>query len=67
MTKIFTYNEDGVGPTFPGGLSTNDSNVLNSFLADGAGYYVNDELQTLAENASSCEGDVTVKRIPATE
>ena len=67
LTKIFTYNEDGVGPTFPGGLSTNDSNVLNSFLADGAGYYVNDELQTLAENASSCEGDVTVKRIPATE
>ena len=67
LTKIFTYNEDGVGPTFPGGLSTNDSNVLNAFLADGAGYYVNDELQTLAENARSCEGDVTVKRIPATE
>ena len=67
LTKIFTYNEDGVGPTFPGGLSTNDSNVLNAFLADGAGYYVNDELQTLAENARSCEGDVTVKRIETNE
>ena len=69
LTGFLSYNEEtGEGPTFPGGLSINGtSNNLNALLVTGAGYYVNDELQTLAEDARSCEGAVTVKRIPATE
>ena len=69
LTGFLSYNEEtGEGPTFPGGLSiSGTSNNLNALLVTGAGYYVNDELQTLAEDARSCEGDVTVKRIPATE
>ena len=69
LTGFLSYNEEtGEGPTFPGGLSiSGTSNNLNALLVTGAGYYVNDELQTLAEDARSCEGAVTVKRIPATE
>ena len=62
LTQIFTYNENGEGPYFPGGLSTNDSNTLNNFLADGAAYYdAEGNKLTLAENARSCDGDITVR------
>ena len=69
-TKFLSFNDDGVGPSFPGGLSIKkdrDDWSLNSLLVEGAGYYVGEELQTLDANAASCEGDVTVKKIPTDE
>ena len=71
-TGFLSFNEEtGVGPTFPGGFSIYNKNstsfTLKPLLAEGAGYYVNDELQTLANDARSCEGDVTVKRISTNE
>ena len=69
-TKFLSFNDDGVGPSFPGGLSIKkdrDDWSLNSLLVEGAGYYVGEELQTLDANAASCEGDVPVKKIPTDE
>ena len=69
-TEFLSFNDDGVGPSFPGGLSIKkdrDDWSLNSLLVEGAGYYVGEELQTLDANAASCEGDVTVKKIPTDE
>ena len=65
-TEFLSFNDDGVGPSFPGGLSIKNDKV-NSLLVEGAGYYVGEELQTLDANAASCEGDVTVKKIPTDE
>ena len=68
--EFLSFNDDGVGPSFPGGLSIKkdrDDWSLNSLLVEGAGYYVGEELQTLDDNAASCEGDVTVKKIPTDE
>ena len=62
LTQIFTYNENGEGPYFPGGLSTNDMNTLNNFLADGAAYYdAEGNKLTLADDATSYDGDITVR------
>ena len=68
--EFLSFNDDGVGPSFPGGLNIKkdrDDWSLNSLLVEGAGYYVGEELQTLDDNAASCEGDVTVKKIPTDE
>lgn len=69
---FLSYNaEDGVGPTFPGGLSIYDytnSHTLTDLLTNGAAYYDSSGNQlTLADAATSCEGDVTVKKIPTDE
>ncbi len=69
---FLSFNEEtGEGPTFPGGFGIYNNNstsfTLKPLLAEGAGYYVNDELLDLADDATSCEGDVTVKRIPTNE
>ena len=70
-TGFLSYNEEGTGATFPGGLSIyvyTDCPTLTDLLANGAAYYDSSGNQlTLADAATSCEGDVTVKRIPATE
>ena len=64
-TGFLSYNEEGTGATFPGGLSIYAVNSynLNSLLADGAAYYdASGNPLTLADDATSCEGDVTVKK-----
>ena len=70
-TGFLSYNEEGTGATFPGGLSIyvyTNCPTLTDLLANGAAYYDSSGNQlTLADAATSCEGDVTVKRIPATE
>ena len=69
-TGFLSYNEEGTGATFPGGLSIYAVNSynLNSLLADGAAYYdASGNPLTLADDATSCEGDVTVKKITTTE
>ena len=70
-TGFLSYNEEGTGATFPGGLSIyvyTDCPTLTDLLADGAAYYDSSGNQlTLADAATSCEGDVTVKKIPTEE
>ena len=70
-TGFLSYNADGVGPTFPGGLSIyvyTNCPTLTDLLANGAAYYDSSGNQlTLADAATSCEGDVTVKKIPTDE
>lgn len=64
LTCFLSYNEEtGEGPTFPGGLSiAGTSNNLNALLATGAAYYgANGNQLTLGNDATTCEGDVTVK------
>ena len=61
-TGFLSYDADGTGPTFPGGLSSYYY-ALNTLLADGAAYYdASGNQLTLADDATSCEGDVTVKK-----
>ena len=65
LTGFLSYNEEtGEGPTFPGGLSiSGTSNNLNALLATGAAYFDTEGNQlTLASGATTCEGDVTVKK-----
>ncbi len=66
-TGFLSYNEEGTGATFPGGLSIyvyTNCPTLTDLLANGAAYYDSSGNQlTLADAATSCEGDVTVKRI----
>ena len=65
LTGFLSYNEEtGEGPTFPGGLSiSGTSNNLNALLATGAAYFDAEGNQlTLASGATTCEGDVTVKK-----
>lgn len=65
LTGFLSYNEEtGEGPTFPGGLSiSGTSNNLNALLATGAAYFDAEGNQlTLASDATTCEGDVTVKK-----
>ena len=64
LTCFLSYNEEtGEGPTFPGGLSiAGTTNNLNALLATGAAYYgANGNQLTLGNDATTCEGDVTVK------
>jgi len=64
LTEFLSYNEEtGEGPTFPGGLSiAGTTNNLNALLATGAAYYdANGNKLTLENDATTCEGDVTVK------
>ena len=64
LTEFLSYNEEtGEGPTFPGGLSiAGTTNNLNALLATGAAYYdANGNQLTLENDATTCEGDVTVK------
>ena len=66
LTGFLSYNEEtGEGPTFPGGLSiSGTSNNLNALLATGAAYFDTEGNQwTLASGATTCEGDVTVKKM----
>ena len=66
-TGFLSYNEEGTGATFPGGLSIYYP-TLTDLLANGAAYYDSSGNQlTLADAATSCEGDVTVKKIPTDE
>lgn len=65
LTEFLSYNEEtGEGPTFPGGLSiAGTTNNLNALLATGAAYYdANGNQLTLENDATTCEGDVTVKK-----
>ena len=65
LTGFLSYNEEtGEGPTFPGGLSiSGTSNNLNALLVTGAAYFDTEGNQlTLASGATTCEGDVTVKK-----
>lgn len=65
LTEFLSYNEEtGEGPTFPGGLSiAGTTNNLNALLATGAAYYdANGNKLTLENDATTCEGDVTVKK-----
>ena len=70
-TGFLSYNEEGTGATFPGGLSIyvyTNCPTLTDLLVDGAAYYDSSGNQlTLADAATSCEGDVTVKKIPTDE
>ena len=70
-TGFLSYNEEGTGATFPGGLSIyvyTNCPTLTDLLANGAAYYDSSGNQlTLADTATSCEGDVTVKKIPTEE
>ena len=70
-TGFLSYNEEGTGATFPGGLSIyvyTNCPTLTDLLANGAAYYDSSGNQlTLADAATSCEGDVTVKKIPTDE
>lgn len=70
-TGFLSYNEEGTGATFPGGLSIyvyTNCPTLTDLLANGAAYYDSSGNQlTLADAATSCEGDVTVKKIPTEE
>lgn len=64
LTEFLSYNEEtGEGPTFPGGLSIAETtNNLNALLATGAAYYdANGNQLALENDATTCEGDVTVK------
>jgi len=64
LTEFLSYNEEtGEGPTFPGGLSiAGTTNNLNALLATGAAYYdANGNQLALENDATTCEGDVTVK------
>lgn len=66
LTEFLSYNEEtGEGPTFPGGLSiAGTTNNLNALLATGAAYYdANGNKLTLENDATTCEGDVTVKKV----
>ena len=65
LTEFLSYNEEtGEGPTFPGGLSiAGTTNNLNALLATGAAYYdANGNQLALENDATTCEGDVTVKK-----
>ena len=68
-TEFLSFNEEtGVGPTFPGGFSIFNNNAtsftLNPLLAEGAAYYdANGNQLTLADNATSFEGNITVKKV----
>lgn len=67
-TGFLSYNaETGEGPTFPGGISFSGSgsvDKLKDLLATGAAYYdANGNQLVLADDATSYEGDVTVKRV----
>ena len=64
LTEFLSYNEEtGEGPTFPGGLSiAGTTDNLNALLATGAAYYdANGNQLALENDATTCEGDVTVK------
>ena len=69
-TGFLSYNEEGTGATFPGGLSIyvyTDCPTLSDLLANGAAYYDSSGNQLTLADATSCEGDVTVKKIPTDE
>jgi hypothetical protein len=69
-TRFLSYNEEGTGATFPGGLSIyvyTDCPTLTDLLVDGAAYYDSSGNQLTLADATSCEGDVTVKKIPTDE
>ena len=66
-TGFLSYNADGEGPTFPGGLTIwvyTGCPTLADLLVGGAAYYDADGNQLTLENgATSYEGDVTVKKV----
>ena len=69
-TGFLSYNEEGTGATFPGGLSIyvyTNCPTLTDLLANGAAYYDSSGNQLTLADATSCEGDVTVKKIPTDE
>ena len=69
-TGFLSYNEEGTGATFPGGLSIyvyTNCPTLTDLLVDGAAYYDSSGNQLTLADATSCEGDVTVKKIPTDE
>ena len=73
VTGFLSYNrETDTGPTFPDGLSIVPSEStgrnLNDLLADGAAYYDADGSKIeLDASAASYDGDITVKKLAATE
>ena len=73
VTGFLSYNQEtGTGSTFPGGLSIVPSEStgrnLNDLLADGAAYYDADGSKIeLDASAASYDGDITVKKLAATE
>ena len=69
-TGFLSYNEEGTGATFPGGLSIyvyTNCPTLTDLLTNGAAYYDSSGNQLTLADATSCEGDVTVKKIPTDE
>jgi len=73
VTGFLSYNQEtDTGPTFPDGLSIVPSEStgrnLNDLLADGAAYYDADGSKIeLDASAASYDGDITVKKLAATE
>ena len=73
VTGFLSYNQEtDTGPTFPDGLSIVPSKStgrnLNALLADGAAYYDADGSKIeLDASAASYDGDITVKKLAATE
>ena len=73
VTGFLSYNQEtDTGPTFPDGLSIVPSEStgrnLNALLADGAAYYDADGSKIeLDASAASYDGDITVKKLAATE
>ena len=73
VTGFLSYNrETDTGPTFPDGLSivpsASTGRNLNALLADGAAYYDADGSKIeLDASAASYDGDITVKKLAATE
>ena len=64
VLQILSFDENGVGATFTGGIKSNGGNLSN-YLADGAAFYnENGEIvEPVDGNNSVIEGTVIVKKI----
>jgi len=63
MDDIYKYNATlwlGENVTFPGGLTCGED-TLNDYLAEGYAYWQDSKMLTVADDATSIDGDVTVK------
>ena len=55
-----TLGEDGVGATFPGGITV-DETTLNEILGEGAAYWQGNIMIIPADDAAEITGDVVIK------
>jgi len=65
-TITLTLDENGVGATFPGGISVYGT-TLNEILSDGAAYWQGDTMITPDDGVTAISGgDVTIQKKPST-